>query len=73
MRQKNALGLDKVNGVCSLIKTVIRFKSVSIIKREKTGGLRLLYIDGVTNIVNQHRKIIVLKDDIVISPYFLKI
>lgn len=30
------------------------------------------YIDGVTSIVNEYGKIIVLEDDLVTSPYFLK-
>jgi hypothetical protein len=38
----------------------------------KNWGLAASIIDGVTNIVNQYGNIIVLEDDIVTSPYFLK-
>ena len=54
--------LDKIGG----------FKKITIIKREKNWGLADSIIDGVTKIVNEYGKIIVLEDDLVTSPYFLK-
>jgi hypothetical protein len=69
---KDTARLDKVNEVRSFIKTVSGFKSVTIIEREKNWGLAASIIDGVTNIINLYDKIIVLEDDIVTSPYFLK-
>jgi hypothetical protein len=68
---KNEKAREQVNAVRSYIKTVSGFKSVTIIEREKNGGLASSIIDGVTNVVNQYGKIIVLEDDIVTSPYFL--
>jgi len=53
--------IDKING----------FKKVTIIKRKKNWGLANSIIDGVTKIVNEYGKIIVLEDDLVTSPYFL--
>jgi hypothetical protein len=47
------------------------FNSVSIIEREINFGLANSIIDGVTTIVNQYGKIIVLEDDLITSPYFL--
>jgi putative methyltransferase (TIGR04325 family) len=47
-------------------------KEVFIIEREENQGLATSIINGVTEIVNQHGKVIVLEDDIVASKYFLQ-
>ncbi|EQB39072.1 hypothetical protein M947_07885 [Sulfurimonas hongkongensis] len=62
----------KVDAVREYLKTIDGFKKVSIIEREKNWGLAENIIDGVTKIVNKYGKIIVLEDDLVTSPYFLK-
>jgi hypothetical protein len=64
--------ISKVQGVREYVKTIKSFKKVTIIEREKNYGLATNIIDGVTKIVNKYGKIIVLEDDIVTSPYFLK-
>lgn len=69
---KNEDAILKVNAVREYIKIVDGFKKVSIIEREKNWGLADSIIDGVTSIVNEYGKIIVLEDDLVTSPYFLK-
>lgn len=69
---KNENALNKVNKVREYIKTINGFKKVIIIEREKNWGLANSIIDGVTKIVNEYGKIIVLEDDLVTSPYFLK-
>ena len=61
-----------VNEVRQYIDKIDGFKSVSIIKRIKNFGLAESIIDGVTTIVNQYGRIIVLEDDMVVSPYFLE-
>ena len=61
-----------VSEVRKYINTIGGFKKVTIIKREKNWGLAKSIIDGATTLVNQYGKIIVLEDDIVTSPYFLK-
>ena len=66
--QNTSLGVDKVR---NFIKTITGFKSITIIKREKNWGLAASVIDGVTKIVNDFGKVIVLEDDLVTSPYFL--
>jgi hypothetical protein len=68
---KDAAANDKVKEVREFIKTVQGFKSITIVERNKNLGLAASIIDGVTHIVNQYGKIIVLEDDIVTSPYFL--
>lgn len=68
---RNGGDLRSVNEVRNYIKTVNGFKKVSIIEREKNWGLANSIIDGVTNIVNEYGKVIVLEDDLVTSQYFL--
>lgn len=69
---KNENTEQKVNEVREYIKTIDGFKKVTIIEREKNWGLANSIINGVTKIVNEYGKIIVLEDDLVTSPYFLK-
>jgi len=69
---KNDNAIAKVNEVREYIKTVNGFKEITIIERDKNWGLANSIIDGVTKIVNEYGKIIVLEDDLVTSPYFLR-
>ena len=69
---KDEYDLPKVNEVRDYIKTIDGFKKVTILEREKNWGLAKSIIDGVTEVINKHGKIIVIEDDLVTSPYFLK-
>lgn len=62
----------KVNEVRKYLQTIQGFKDVKIIEQERNLGLADSIISGVTKIVNQYGKIIVLEDDIVTNPYFLR-
>jgi len=68
---KNQEAIETVKAVRTLIKNLQGFKSVTIIERDKNWGLANSIIDGVTSIVNQYGKVIVLEDDLVASPFFL--
>lgn len=48
------------------------FRSVTIIEREKNWGLANSLIAGITEIVNKYGRVIVVEDDLILSPYFLK-
>jgi len=63
---------QSVKEIREYIQTVDGFKKITIIEREKNWGLANSIIDGVTRIVNEYGKVIVLEDDLVTSPYFLK-
>lgn len=69
---KNEEAQQKVDEVRKYIDNIEGFKKVIVIKREKNWGLANSIIDGVTKIVNEYGKVIVLEDDIVTSKYFLK-
>ena len=67
--EEDKLGVEEVR---RYIKTINGFKKVEIIESPKNKGLANSIIDGVTRIVNEYGKIIVVEDDILTSPYFLK-
>lgn len=69
---KNEGAKDSVAAVREYLRSVTGFKKIEIIEREENWGLARNIIDGVTKIVNEYGKIIVLEDDIVTSPYFLQ-
>ena len=63
---------EKVLEVREYIKTISGFKRVNLVEREQHLGLANSIINGVTEIINKYGRIIVLEDDMVSSPYFLK-
>lgn len=64
--------LSKIAAVRQLIHSRQWCKEVHIIERQRNWGLADSIIDGVTQIVNQYGRIIVLEDDLVTSPGFLR-
>ncbi len=71
---KNETDQDKVNQVKIYVETLKNtklFKSISVNYSSINKGLANSIIEGVTKIVNQYGKIIVLEDDLVVSKYFL--
>lgn len=69
---KNEMAVKDVQEVRDYIKTIKGFKNVKIIERDKNFGLATSIISGVTEIINKFGKVIVLEDDLVTSPHFLK-
>ncbi len=63
--------LNNITEVRKLIRIKKWCKEVYIIEAEKNKGLAEAIIDGVTTIVNQYGKIIVLEDDILAGKHFL--
>lgn len=47
------------------------FREMQVIKAEKNKGLAASIIDGVTRIVNEYGKVIVVEDDLIVSDKFL--
>lgn len=54
------------------IHTITGFKSITIIERENNWGLANSLIAGITDVINRYRRVIVVEDDLILSPYFLK-
>lgn len=62
----------EVESVRKIIQSISGFKSITITIREKNWGLAKNIISGVTEVINKYQKVIVLEDDLIVSPYFLK-
>ncbi|MDP9231077.1 MAG: glycosyltransferase, partial [Bacteroidota bacterium] len=68
----NERAVKSVQAVRNYIKEVNGFKRIQIIERKENYGLGNNIIDGVTQVVNQYKRIIVMEDDLVSSPYLLQ-
>ena len=64
--------VDLIDETRLVVNNENRFKSVTIIESRVNKGLANSIIEGVTEIVNRFGKIIVLEDDIVTAPGFLR-
>ncbi len=69
---KNEKAYTQVEKVRSYVRVVSGFKKVTVIERDKNWGLANSIIDGVTQTVNKYGRVIVLEDDMVTSPFFLR-
>jgi hypothetical protein len=69
---RNQHDVVNVDAVKALIHNVSGFKSVRVIERETNYGLACNIIEGVTEVCRQYGRAIVLEDDVVANPQFLK-
>lgn len=63
---------EAVREVRNIVHATTGFKQIHVIERTENWGLARNVIDGVSTIVNQYGRVIVLEDDLVVSPYFLQ-
>lgn len=63
---------DRVAQVRSVARAATGFASVDVVERERNLGLAASIIDGVTSQLAREERVIVLEDDIVVSPHFLR-
>ncbi len=68
---KTSEDIDEVNKVRSIIREPWKFKHIYIIERGQNKGLANSVIDGVSQVVQKHGKIIVLEDDLETSKFAL--
>lgn len=71
---KTENGQEKVAVVREFIKKTDwheYFKNVTIVEAKENKGLAKSIIGGVTDILEKYEKVIVVEDDLVLSPYFL--
>lgn len=61
-----------VRDVREYIRNIDGFKSITIVERETNYGLARSIIEGVTKVCEEYGRVIVLEDDLVTSPYFLR-
>jgi glycosyltransferase involved in cell wall biosynthesis len=58
--------------VRAMLRDLRDFGRVEVVHRENNFGLSRNIIDGVTQVLSEHEKVIVLEDDIVVGKYFLR-
>lgn len=68
---KNQEQAPKVKEVRDWLDSLVGFRSITIVKHEKNLGLAQSIITGVTKIINEFGKAIIIEDDLQLSPYFL--
>jgi hypothetical protein len=61
-----------VREVRAIVGSIAGFRSVSIVEREANLGLAQSVIDGVTAVCSKYGHVIVLEDDLVTAPTFLR-
>ena len=54
------------------IRAITGFHSVTIVERETNWGLARSLIAGISEVIGRYGRVIVVEDDLVLSPYFLK-
>jgi len=67
----NAGDEDGVNQVRGFVRGIIGFHSVRVRESVSNMGLAASIIDGVSDVICQEGRVIVLEDDLVVSPNFL--
>lgn len=61
-----------VEEVRAFIRSIQGFKKITITERTENWGLARSIIDGVTTLINRYGRVIVLEDDLVVTPHFLQ-
>ena len=61
-----------VEKVREVANAAIGFSEIHVVCAEKNKGLANSIIGGVSEVINKHGRVIVLEDDLLTSPYFLK-
>ncbi len=69
--ENSAKGVEAVRAFAQSIKNSGDFKSINIIESPANKGLAASVIEGVTRIIEEYGRVIVVEDDCVASPYFL--
>jgi hypothetical protein len=61
-----------VSEVREFVESITGFRSLRIVRRTANLGLAASIIDGVTAVCGEYGRVIVLEDDLVTAPYFLR-
>jgi len=69
---RNERDLDEVLYARKIANQVDGFKSVSVLHSLTNMGLSASIINGVSSVLKKYKKIIVLEDDLIVSPFFLE-
>jgi len=61
-----------VGEVRDVVRGLSGFRSITIVERETNLGLADSIIEGVTAVCAKHGRVVVLEDDLLVSPHFLR-
>lgn len=64
--------LEKIAKVRKVAHTITGFSEVHVVESKQNKGLANSIIGGVTEVIERFNRVIVLEDDLLTSPYFLK-
>jgi Glycosyl transferase family 2 len=70
--ERDAASAAAVREVREFVESITGFRSLRIVRRTANLGLAASIIDGVTTVCGEHGRVIVLEDDLLTSPYFLR-
>jgi GT2 family glycosyltransferase len=62
----------KVENVRKYLQSISGFKTVTIFERSSNYGIARSEIEGITQVLSQNERIIVMEDDLITSPYTLR-
>lgn len=69
---RNKADEEQVNKVREVIRHIDGFASIEVVERATNWGLARNIIGGVTEQIRRYGRVIVLEDDLVVAPYFLR-
>ena len=69
---KTADVVDQVAEVRKFVEGISGFRSITIVERKENFGLSRNIIGGVTDVLSKNGRLIVVEDDLVCSPFFLR-
>ncbi len=69
---KDESACEAVEEVRRYVRNINGFQHVTIVERETNRGLARNIIDGVTETISRYGRVIVMEDDLVVSPHFLE-
>ena len=69
---KDAGASAGVNETRRVLQDITGFKAVNLVLREENYGLARNITSGISHVLSEHDSLIVIEDDIAVSPYFLK-
>lgn len=69
---KDETDSQQVEQVRNYLKSINGFDTVIVAERQQNLGLAQSIISGVSEVIEKHGRVIVLEDDLVTSPFFLK-
>lgn len=69
---RNKADEEQVNKVREVIRHIDGFASIEVVERATNWGLARNIIGGVTEQIRHYGRVIVLEDDLVVAPYFLR-